>query len=81
MEKMKYGPYDMPGKGYEMPGKGYEMPEMAPEQQAPMMYSSPMQHMPSSCCYGAPHHGGRGNYFALFVVLFILLIIIGAACK
>ncbi|OZM57196.1 hypothetical protein CIB95_06945 [Lottiidibacillus patelloidae] len=74
MEKMKYGPY-------EMPGKGYEMPEMGVEQQAPMMYSAPMmQHMPSSCCYGTPTYG-RGNSFALFVVLFILLIIIGAACK
>jgi uncharacterized protein (TIGR01732 family) len=73
MEKMKYGPYDMPGKGY-------EMPEMGGEQQAPMMYSAPMQQMPTGCCYGTPHHG-RGNSFALFVVLFILLIIIGAACK
>jgi uncharacterized protein (TIGR01732 family) len=74
MEKMKYGPY-------EMPGKGYEMPEMGGEQQAPMMmYSAPTHQMPTGCCYGAPSHG-RGNYFALFVVLFILLIIIGAACK
>jgi uncharacterized protein (TIGR01732 family) len=76
MEKMKYGPYDMPGKGHEMPG--YEMPEMGAQQ--PMMYSAPMQQMPTGCGYGTPHYG-KGNSFALFVVLFILLIIIGAACK
>jgi uncharacterized protein (TIGR01732 family) len=80
VEHMKQGPYEMPGKGYEMPGKGYEMPDQGygmptSEYQAPMMYSQ----MPMGYCCGTPSYG-KGSNFSIFVVLFILLIIIGAAC-
>ncbi|WP_144646719.1 YjcZ family sporulation protein [Priestia megaterium] len=32
------------------------------------------------CCYGGYGYGGGGCGFALIIVLFILLIIIGASC-